>query len=85
MPSFIPCVRRKTSNNSTSSPPSPTGRAYAENSSDKIGAQLALADFYHRRLRPADEIKTLALVAIAAPVAAEKLTVPVATALLAGV
>ncbi len=52
-------------------------RAYAENSSDKIGAQLALADFYHRRLRPADEIKTLALVAIAAPVAAEKLTVPV--------
>ena len=52
-------------------------RAYADNSSDKISAQLALAAFYHRRLRPADEIKTLALVADAAPVAAEKLTVPV--------
>ena len=38
-------------------------KAYADNSSDKISAQLALADFYHRRLRPADEIKTLALVA----------------------
>ncbi len=32
-------------------------KAYVENSSDKINAQLALADFYHRRLRPADEIK----------------------------
>ncbi len=49
-------------------------KAYVENSSDKIGAQLALADFYHRRLRPADEIKTLSLVANAAPIAAEKLT-----------
>src|SRR6185369_5892277 len=51
-------------------------KAYADNSSDKISAQLALADFYHRRLRPADEIKTLALVANAAPGSAEKLTVP---------
>jgi len=51
-------------------------QAYADNSSDKISAQLALADFYHRRLRPADEIKTLALVADAAPIAAEKLTAP---------
>jgi len=52
-------------------------KAYADNSSDKISAQLALADFYHRRLRPADEIKTLALVANAAPpIAAEKLTAP---------
>jgi tetratricopeptide (TPR) repeat protein len=51
-------------------------KAYADNSSDKISAQLALADFYHRRLRPADEIKTLALVANAAPITAEKLTAP---------
>ena len=51
-------------------------KAYADNASDKIGAQLALVDFYHRRLRPADEIKTLGLVANAAPIAAEKLTAP---------
>jgi len=51
-------------------------KASADNSADKIGSQLALADFYHRRLRPADEIKTLALVANAAPIAAEKLTPP---------
>ena len=51
-------------------------KAYADNSSDKIDAQLALADFYHRRLRPEGEIKTLALVANAAPIAAEKLSAP---------
>jgi len=51
-------------------------KAYVENSSDKIGAQLALAGFYHQRLRPADEIKTLSLVTIATPIAPEKLTVP---------
>jgi len=51
-------------------------KSYVDNSSDKISAQLALADFYHHRLRPADEIKTLALVANAAPSAAEKLTPP---------
>jgi tetratricopeptide (TPR) repeat protein len=51
-------------------------KAYLDNSSDKISAQLALADFYHRRLRPADEIKILSLVANAAPLAAEKLTPP---------
>src|SRR5260221_10659470 len=49
---------------------------YVDNSSDKISAQLALADFYHHRLRPADEIKTLTLVASATPIAAEKLTAP---------
>jgi tetratricopeptide (TPR) repeat protein len=48
-------------------------RAYVENSSDKISAQLALADFYHHRLRPAAEIKILSLVATAPPIAAEKL------------
>ena len=51
-------------------------KSYVENSSDKIEAQLALADFYHRCFRPADEIKTLSLVANAAPLAAEKLTPP---------
>ena len=51
-------------------------KTYVETSSEKIGAQFALADFYHRLLRPADEIKTLALVANAAPRAAEKLTPP---------
>jgi tetratricopeptide (TPR) repeat protein len=49
-------------------------KAYVENSSDKVGAQLALADFYHHRLRPADEIKVLFLVATAPPIASEKLT-----------
>ncbi|MFI5111084.1 MAG: tetratricopeptide repeat protein, partial [Terriglobales bacterium] len=51
-------------------------KSYVDRASDKTGAQLALADFYHRRLRPADEIKTLSLVANAAPMAAEKLTPP---------
>lgn len=49
-------------------------KGYVERSSDKAGAELALADFYHRRVRPLDEIKTLSLVASAPPVAAEKLT-----------
>jgi cellulose synthase operon protein C len=51
-------------------------KAYVDNSSDKINAQLALADFYHHRLRPADEIKTLSLVASASPLTVEKLTPP---------
>ena len=49
-------------------------KAFVANSSDKINANLALADFYHHRLRPADEIKTLSLVADAPPIAVEKLT-----------
>ena len=49
-------------------------KAYVENSADKGSAQLALADFYHHRVRPADEIKTLSLVANASPIPAEKLT-----------
>jgi hypothetical protein len=49
-------------------------KAYVDNSSDKISAQLALADFFHHRLRPADEIKTLSLVASASSLAVEKLT-----------
>jgi tetratricopeptide (TPR) repeat protein len=49
-------------------------KAYLDNSSDKIRAQFALADFYHRRLRPADEIKILSAIATAPPIATEKLT-----------
>src|SRR5436190_22263995 len=52
-------------------------KAYLESSADKISAQLALADFYHRRLRPADEIKALNFVGNAPATQAEKLTPPV--------
>ena len=38
-------------------------KSYVEKSSDKATAELALADFYHRRLRPQDEIGQLALIA----------------------
>ena len=51
-------------------------KSYVDNSSDKISAQLALADFYHHRLRPAEEIRILSLVGNAPPIAAEKLTAP---------
>ena len=51
-------------------------KAYVENSSNKIDAELALADFYHRRLRPTDEIKTLSLIANAPSRPVEKLTPP---------
>ena len=51
-------------------------KAYVDASADKVNAQLALADFYHRRLRPADEIKTLALVATAPASSDEKLIPP---------
>ncbi len=49
-------------------------KAYVVNASDKANAELALADFYHRRLLPGDEVKTLSLVATARPIAAETLT-----------
>ncbi len=38
-------------------------KKYVENASGKTDAQIALADFYHRRVRPLDEIKTLSVVA----------------------
>ncbi len=44
--------------------------------SGKTGAQIALADFYHRRLRPLDEIKALSVVANAPADASETLTAP---------
>jgi predicted Zn-dependent protease len=49
-------------------------KSYAENSADKGAAQLALADFYHRRVRPQDEIKTLAAVGSAPTESFERLT-----------
>jgi predicted Zn-dependent protease len=51
-------------------------KLYVENSSHKAAAQLALADFYHRRLRPEDEIKMLSAVATAPARANEKFTPP---------
>ncbi|MEO8129460.1 MAG: hypothetical protein ABI822_20340, partial [Bryobacteraceae bacterium] len=35
-------------------------RKYAEATADKFQGQLALADFYHRRLQPAEELQALA-------------------------
>jgi tetratricopeptide (TPR) repeat protein len=52
-------------------------KAYVGNSSDKTRAQLALADFYHRRVRPMDELRTLSLVAATTPIAPETLAPPV--------
>lgn len=49
-------------------------KLYAENSANKNTAQLALADFYHRRLRPEDEIKALSAVASAPAEAGENFT-----------
>jgi predicted Zn-dependent protease len=49
-------------------------KSYVDTSSDKLSAQLALADFYHRRLRPADEIRTLLKVANAPSSASETFT-----------
>lgn len=48
-------------------------KLYAENAPDKGTAWLALADFYHRRLRPLDEIKELSLLASAPENASEHL------------
>jgi cellulose synthase operon protein C len=50
-------------------------KMYAENASSQT-AQLALADFYHRRVRPLDEIKALSVIANAGPQASEELAVP---------
>ncbi len=49
-------------------------KSFAEKSADQSAAQLSLADFYHRRLQPLDEIKALSAVASAPPDASEKLT-----------
>jgi hypothetical protein len=49
-------------------------RLYAEKSANKSDAQLALADFYHRRLRPQDEIAALRTLTDAPSGASEKFT-----------
>src|ERR1700678_2496926 len=40
-------------------------REYARLAADRSGAAIALADFYHRRLRPLDEIQALDRAAVA--------------------
>jgi cellulose synthase operon protein C len=49
-------------------------KQYAEAASDRVQAQWSLADFYMRRLRPSDEIATLAVIGRAPSSAADKLT-----------
>ena len=51
-------------------------KKYSESASSKSEAQIALADFYHRRLRSLDEIKALSVVASAPTDAAEALIAP---------
>jgi cellulose synthase operon protein C len=51
-------------------------KKYVENASGKIDAQIALADFYHRRVRPLDEIKVLSVVANTPADPSEALTAP---------
>ena len=46
---------------------------YAQLAPDKFDGQLELADFYHRRLRPLDEIKALAAATQAPPSSADRL------------
>jgi hypothetical protein len=49
-------------------------RKYAGAATDRAAGQLALADFYHRRLRPSDEIAMLTTIGMAPLPASEKLT-----------
>jgi len=51
-------------------------KQYAENASAGSGAQIALADFYHRRVQPLDEIKTLSVVASTPPDSSEGMALP---------
>ncbi len=51
-------------------------KLYAEDASDKTAARIALADFYHRRVRPLDEVRALSVVANSPPNASENLTAP---------
>ncbi len=51
-------------------------KSFAGKSTDKSAAQLFLADFYHRRLQPLEEIKALSAAATAPPDASEKLNPP---------
>ncbi|HEU4416167.1 MAG TPA: hypothetical protein VFT65_15370, partial [Candidatus Angelobacter sp.] len=49
-------------------------KLYLQNSADKAAAQIALADFYHRRHRPLDEVSALSAAARMPSPASEKLT-----------
>jgi cellulose synthase operon protein C len=51
-------------------------KLYAERSSNRTSAQFALADFYHRRAWPADEIQALEAIAQAPTSAAEQYIPP---------
>jgi cellulose synthase operon protein C len=51
-------------------------KRFVDASADKTNAELAIADFYHRRLRPQDELKVLSEVANAPAKESEKLTPP---------
>src|SRR5262249_15164868 len=51
-------------------------KKYVETSTDHIASQFALADFYHRRLRPNDEIAALSVIARSRAAASEKLVPP---------
>ena len=51
-------------------------KKYVENAPGKTEAQIALADFYHRRVRPLDEIKALSVVANAPADSSDALRVP---------
>ena len=48
-------------------------KKYVESTDAKLSAQITLADFYHRRVRPLDEIKALSVVANAPADASETL------------
>lgn len=49
-------------------------KSFAEKSTDRPAGHLSLADFYHRRLQPRDEIKALSAAAAAPADPSEKLT-----------
>ena len=51
-------------------------KKFAAAAAEKSRGQMALADFYHRRLRTQDEIQALSVVATSPAPAAEKLTPP---------
>lgn len=49
-------------------------KSYADKAPNKAAAEQDLADFYHRRLRPQDEIATLRIIGDSPTLATEKLT-----------
>lgn len=51
-------------------------KLYAEKAANKAAARGDLADFYHRRLRPQDEISTLRAIGDSPTLSSEKLTPP---------